>query len=219
MSRLNLALRQRWAKLSFGQQNQVLILACALLLGLYGLWYSGIYKEITRQHNMISRLHNRMETRAADIPQPKPGAATERRIDELKARIGSDQASLARLQQRFVPDDQAELQQKLRHELSTLASGLNMRVVRLENARRRQSDKAPTLDEVNQHNNPYGRPLLLFEAWGSYFALQSLLDELGTLSYTVAPVTLQVRAEETAANAQQALSTPQNLRIELVLAI
>lgn len=210
-----------WQRLSAAQQNQVLVLVCAVLLGAYGIWYSGVYKEIANSENMIGRRENRMETRAADVPQPKNNSATEKQLAGIKAQLERDQRSLQRLEQRFVPADSPEQQQTLRRELSTMANGLGMRVIKLEGALQRSDkvDEAPELNEAAEIDKRYGRPLLVFEVWGTYFALQTLLDELGTLSYTVAPVNLQVTADEPKMSARQALEVQQLLRIEMVLAI
>jgi hypothetical protein len=210
-----------WKRLGRSQQNQLLLLFCACLLGGYGVWFSGLHKTITDTENRISRLQNRIETRAADLPQPQSSATTERQIADLQAQLELDQRTLERLLQRFVPLDNAQQQQTLRRELSTLASGLGMRVIKLESALRRSNKVAEAPDpgahaHIDRH---YGRPLLLLEVWGTYFALQTLLDELDTLSYTVAPVNLQVSADEPKMTARQAMEVPQLLRIEMVLAI
>lgn len=221
MNNIKIKAQNFWHRLSSTQQNQILVLICAFVLCGYGLWYSGVYKSISDHENMISRRENRMQVRAKDIEQPKSAAATEKQIADLQSQLEVDKRNIKRLLQRFVPINDPGQQQSLRRELSNLANGLGMRVIKLEGALHRSRDvnEAPELSGTADIDKRYGRPLLVFEAWGTYFSLQTLLDELDTLSYTVAPINIQIEADEPKMNARQALDVQQLLRIELVLAI
>jgi hypothetical protein len=214
-------MRNLWYRFNNTQQNQILILVSALMLGAYALWFSGLYKDNTKLEQMINRRLDRIETRAAPIAEPTNSAATEKQIQQLQKNLTDNNRNLQRLLQRFAPLDNPVQQQLLRRELSELASGLGMRVIKLEGALKRNKDLqiAPDFDAKSEIDRRFGRPLLIFEAWGSYFALQTLLDDLDSLSYTIAPVNIRITADEPTMSARQALEHQQVLRIELVLAI
>ena len=214
-------MRNLWYRFNKTQQTQILILISALILGTYALWFNSLNKDNTKLEQMINRRLDRIEARAAPIAEPKNSAATEKQIQKLQKHLAENNRNLQRLLQRFAPLDNPEQQQLLRRELSELASGLGMRVIKLEGAlrRSRDSEKAPSLDKNSEIDQNFGRPLLIFEAWGSYFALQTLLDDLNSLSFTISPVNIRLTADEPTMNARQALEHQQVLRIELVLAI
>ncbi len=214
-------MKSLWLKLSKTQQNQLLILITAVMLAGYGLWYSDVYKDIADTENRINRRLDRIENRAETVVQPKSTVGLEKQIEEISGKFEQDKLSLRRLLQRFTPIENSQEQQKLRRELSDLANSLGMRVIKLEGSLKRSDDinNAPEVDQESDVDRVYGRPLLIFEAWGSYFAVQTLLDELNTLSYTVAPIRFQVIADEPNMNARQALEVQQLLRVEMVLAI
>ncbi|GAA6168673.1 hypothetical protein [Sessilibacter corallicola] len=214
-------MKSLWLKLSKTQQNQLLILITAVMLAGYGLWYSDVYKDIADTENRINRRLDRIENRAETVVQPKSTVGLEKQIEEISGKFEQDKQSLRRLLQRFTPIENSQEQQKLRRELSDLANSLGMRVIKLEGSLKRSDDinNAPEVDQESDVDRVYGRPLLIFEAWGSYFAVQTLLDELNTLSYTVAPIRFQVIADEPNMNARQALEVQQLLRVEMVLAI
>ncbi len=214
-------MKSLWLKLSKTQQNQLLILITAAMLAGYGLWYSNVYKDIADTENRISRRLDRIENRTETVIQSKSTVGIEKQIEEIGGKLEQDKQSLRRLLQRFTPIENSQEQQKLRRELSDLANSLGMRVIKLEGSLKRSDDinNAPEVDQESDVDRVYGRPLLIFEAWGSYFAVQTLLDELNTLSYTVAPIRFQVIADEPNMNARQALEVQQLLRVEMVLAI
>ncbi|OUS30921.1 hypothetical protein A9Q99_05285 [Gammaproteobacteria bacterium 45_16_T64] len=210
-----------WTRLGNTQQTQILVLASAALLGLYMLWFNGIYKDNVALDQKISRRINRLESRAVTPPPTKNTAGSEKKIGKLQKSVDDDNRNFQRLLQRFAPLDSPEHRQTLRRELAELASGLGMRVIRLEGAlgRSKDSSSVPTFDEGSDIDKHTGRPLINFEAWGGYFALQTLLDDLSTLSYTVAPIRVELIADEPKMSARQGVEQQQILRINLVFAI
>lgn len=210
-----------WHKFSRSQQNQLLILFCALMLAGYALWYVKVYKEINFNERMISRREDRMAKHAAPVPEPKGKVVTDRQLKEAETKKAEEERNLRRLLQRFVALDDVQARQVLQRELSELSSGLGMRVIKLEGALRRsvRENEVPDFEKVPDADVRYGRPLIIFEAWGSYFALQTMLDELDSLSYLVSPVNIRITADEPRMTARQAVETQQLLRIEMVLAI
>ena len=210
-----------WSRLGKTQKTQIIALFCAAIIGGYMLWFNSINTTNMDLENKISRRENRLEARSVATPKTKNSASTEKQIRQLQKKLDGDNRNLNRLLQRFAPIDDQEQRQILRRELSDLASGLGMRVIRLEGAqgRARNTDSVPTFDETSDIDKHTGRPLINFEAWGGYFALQTLLDDLDTLSYTMAPVKIELTADEPKMSAQQGVEQQQILHINLVFAI
>jgi len=212
-----------WQRLSSIQQTQILVLFSALILAGYLLWFKTIYQDNVKLEQQISRRENRLASRANPLSAVQNSSTAEKDIKALEKALALEKRSLQRIRQRFVPLDNPEQQQRLRRELSELASGLGMRIIKLEGAMRRSKNdtlqNAPDFNEQSEIDPRYGRPLVIFEAWGNYFALQTLLDDLNSLSFIIAPVNLRITADERPMNPQQALQVQQILHIQLVLAI
>ena len=210
-----------WARLGTTQQTQILVLGCAAIIGGYVFWFNSINTENINLEQKISRRANRLAARTVTVPQARSTIGTENQIKELQKKLDIDSRNLKRLLQRFAPIDDQEQRQILRRELSDLASGLGMRVIRLEGAQARttQSNAVPDFNSTSDIDQYTGRPLIKFEAWGGDFALQTLLDDLDTLSYTMAPIRIQLTADEPKMSAQQGLEQQQILHINLVFAI
>lgn len=203
-------------KLNRAQKIQVGILSFTLLFTGYIYWYAGVYGEINSNSNMISRAENRIKLRKSEaLPAPKK-SASEHELEKARKQLEEAEMALSRFSQRFVGDDESNLQQQLRHEISELATGLKMHVITFEDAAKRtgRDDDVPIFQEVNRE---YGRPLLKLHALSHYSAIQTFLDELGTLSYYVAPVHFKLIAEEPRIKAEQALQQKQMLRFEVIL--
>lgn len=210
-----------WTSLNRTQQNQIIILGCAAFIGAYALWFTGVHKNNADLENKINRKTDRVEARKTQISEIKSDTKSLAAIKKTDELLEEKEQTFRRLSQRFVPVGAQEQQQKLRRELSELAKGLGMRVIRLEGSMRRPGDEtqAPDFNDSSEISKNYGRTLLVFHAWGSYFSTQSFLEELDSLSYFVSPVNFRIIATEPRLTAQQASQQQQTLRVELVLAI
>lgn len=214
-------MKEQWNKLTRAQQNQTLILVMAVVLGGYGFWYSGVHKELANTENLISRKQNRLEKRASVQPAPKVAKASEKEITTLRETLVQEEADFRRLMQRFVPLDSQQQQQRLRRELTNLATGLGLKITRLEDVGRRSGNdqNAPDFGNYTEVDPRYGRPLLSLQAWGPYFGVQTFLDELASLSYVVAPVNFRLMAQEDENQAPNSRPEAPVLKVEMVLAI
>jgi len=214
-------MKEHWIKLTRAQQNQTLILVTAVMLGGYGFWYSGVHKELAKTENLVSRKQNRLEQRASVQPAPKAARASEKDITALRDALEQEEADFRRLMQRFVPLDSQQQQQRLRRELTNLATGMGLKINKLEDVARRagNAQTAPDFGNYTEVDPRYGRPLLALQAWGSYFGVQSFLDELASLSYVAAPVNFRLLAQEDEDQTPNSRPEAPVLKVEMVLAI
>lgn len=205
--------------ISSKQQIQLIILVMALLVTGYSFWYAGVFKATAYNQNMINRAQNRLSVKAKKTPAVPKTTVSAKQLIAKQEQLTQAQLTLTRLQQRFVPLQSKDEQQRLRHEISELAASLQMRVIVMEDAQRgggRDGRVAPKFEEVSSY---YGRPLIVLQALTQYHAAEAFIQELGTLSYFVAPVHMRLLAEEMSTNVREAVQQQQPLRLELILSI
>lgn len=180
-----------WLGLSHKQQTQYLVLISAVLVMAYGAWYFQLSKDVDYAKRMLDRRENRIETRAGSVAEPVGNVGSmQRNLDKLSVKVTRVETRYEGLKKRFVPLQSSSLRQLLKTEIAEKASSLGMRIKRFEDgARPDNEDTAPgnelALQEVN---NRYSRPLMLFETKTTYFRLLKFLDGLNGLSYHVSPV-------------------------------
>lgn len=203
-------------QLSKKEKTQIIILVLALAIGGYGVWYAGVYDKVSHTENMINRAKNRIKVKKErTLPVPEK-ATSENELQKARELLKEAKLAYKRVSQRFVSLNSKKEQQRLRHEISELATSLQMHVIILEDAQRAHigKDEAPRFEQVNRD---YGRPLLELHAITHYFAVQTFLDELNSLSYFVAPVHFKLEAEESRLKPEQAAQQQQLLRLEVIL--
>ena len=214
-----------WQSLARKQQNQLLILLMAVALGLYGLYFIGLNKEIKKAESMISRTKHRMELRFKNIEAPRQNPQVlKKNLDQLTTTLLAQEEKLVALEATLIPLDSMAHVQKMRLEVSRLAerSGMVIRKMEGKNSRR-SKNKMDTLSEEymrSQTNNRYHRPLVKVTAVVDFRGLLTFLDGLRQFDYNVSPVNLKVRAMvPEQLDASTALDYRQLLRIELLLAL
>lgn len=217
-------MKEMWQKLPKKQQNQYLLLLSALLIMAYGAWYFQLSKEVEHAQSMLDRRVNRLESRAASVAEPVGNlGAMQRSLDKLVVQVASAEKGYEGLRKRFLPLESSSLRQLLKTEIAEKASSLGMRIKRFEDGSRPDNEESAPGSELalQEVNNRYSRPLMLFETKTTYFRLLEFLDALNGLSYHVSPVkVLKLEAwtpDDYSANA--ALQQNQIIDVGLLLAL
>lgn len=224
-------LYQRWQAFSPRNRNVALVLAVALLIGLYVMlaWphSGGRLKEMEYQQQKQrarQKAGNGKQVNAQTLPdlggqspeQARKELGTLRsRIEELKARQVALRARLLNL-------DNTEGMLNLKSQLITLAESGDMEVQSLEHVFIRDGDqnRPPTPERLAEAagRNPYKRPLIRLKARASYRGLMQFLSGLGNLEHIAAPVKADIRVRS-APSGTPTTAPQQWLDVELQFAI
>jgi hypothetical protein len=218
-------LTQWWKSLARKQQNQMLILIMAAVLGVYGLYYIGLNKEIAHAEAMVDRAKNRIKRKYRKIQTPKENPVLlKKKLDELSVSLSQQQDKLRRVEVLLMPLDAMEHVQKIRLSISRLADHSGMTIRKMEGKITRRTSNirsVPRKDFLkSQTNNRYRRPLLEVVATVDFRGLLVFLDGLEQLEFNVSPVNIQVNAlVPDNLNPEQALEQQQFLQVKLLLAL
>jgi hypothetical protein len=218
--------KRAWKKLKNKQQNQILFLLVALMLGGYGFFYTILDKQISYAENMVSRAKNRIEAKFGKLTQievsPKRLKASLSKLDKS---VSEKQLRLQKIKSGFAPIGSFAQLQEMRLAISKLAERSRMVVSRMEGGggTRLGTNKevSPGKDFIQlQTRNRYKRPLLNLVAVTDYQGLLAFLDGLDAIRYTVSPVNLKVKAKvpETL-KSEQAVELKQYLEVTMLLAL
>jgi len=217
--------KQWWKSLARKQQNQMLILMMATMLGLYGLYYLGLNKEIKHAKNMINRTKNRIKLKYSKIQEPKGNPVLlKKKLDKLSLALVQQQEKLTAIEASLIPLDSMAHIQQMRLAISRLAerSGMIIRKMEGKNSRRSSNTQsAPGKDFLqSQINNRYRRPLVKVTSTVDFRGLLAFLDGLKQLEYNVSPVNIKVNAlVPDQLDPEQALEQQQFLQLTILLAL
>jgi len=179
-------------------KNLLLILAASvLILGyIFGI-YAPLRQETQFTQNMVNRQMNRLETRAS---LPDPPAISEAQLAEDLDRLAADrrglEARVGLFEERFVSLDTVDGVKALRLEIASLAEWAGLDVERFGevNERNETVDSLSALDGMIRA--PYGRPVMRFEAKGSFGQIEQFVRSLGRLEDSAAILRLDIAAPE-----------------------
>ncbi len=218
-------LQQWWKPLPRKQQNQMLVLLMAVVLGGYGVYFLGLNKEIKQAENMMNRTKNRMAAKYKNIKELKQSPVLiKKKLDALTVNLQQKSDKLAVLEALLMPNDSMKDVQKMRLSISQLAENSAMVISRMEGKISRSiSDIADKPGESflrDQLNNRFHRPLIQVVSTVSFKGLMAFLEGLKKLEYNVSPVEINIHAlvpEEL--DPDTALEQQQFLRVRLLLAL
>jgi len=194
-----------------------------LVIG-YGAWNFQLNKNVDHAKSMLDRRINRIEVRTTSTAEPIGNlGAMERSLKNLIVQVEKAEKNYSRLQKRFLPLNSSSLRQNLKTEIAEKAAQYGMRVKRFEDgARPENDDVVPSWElELQEVNNRYSRPLMLFETKTTFIRLIQFLDSLKSLSYQVSPVKILKLEAWTPKDqtANTALQQQQVIDVELLLTL
>lgn len=172
------------------------VLICvSLLMGWMFLIYSPLRTQTQEAENMIDTIQKRIKTRAAlpeppAVSEPKLQAELEE-LEEIRDQY-LDQVEVR--EARFVSLDTIDGIRELRFLIANLAeqSGLDVKRFGTLND---EGEVADSLEAMRGNIvEPYGRPVLNFEAKGGYPQITKFVDSLSDLDNSVAIIRLTMKA-------------------------
>jgi len=216
---------QWWKPLPRKQQNQMLVLFMAVVLGGYGAYFISLNKDIKHAENMMNRSKNRMAAKYKNIKEPKQNPAViKKKLDILAADLQQKSDRLAGLEESLMPLDSMTHVQQMRLSISQLAERSGMVIRKMEGRiDRRMSDVESEPGEEflrAQLNNRYQRPLINLTSTVDFRGLLAFLDGLQGLDYNVSPVKINIHAlVPDQLDPDSALQQQQFLRLRILLAL
>lgn len=196
------------------------VLFCVLLImGWVFLIYAPLREQKNHTQNMINRAQNRIETRAKmpDPPAVLP-AKLERDLTELETERDALLDAFDDRDARFVDFRVIEELRKLRLEVAELATsaGLNVRRFGARINENEISDSAEAL--ATQIREPWGRPVVTFEASGGYVEITDFVTRLGEMEKSAAILNMAILAPSFEEMVNDKLAT-KRLKLKLELAL
>lgn len=175
----------------------VLLFCIMLILGWMFAVYSPLRTELRSAEGLLSRQMNRITTRTAlpDVPEMSP-KQLQKGLDILYQRHAELRDRVDALEAKFVNLRSADGLRQLRLEIAQIAeaSGLDVKRFGVMAKDGEITDSNGALR--NQIRQPYGRPVLSFEATGSFSQISNFVDQLGKASHSVGVLSLALEAPE-----------------------
>ncbi len=214
----------RWKRVTKGDRLRLLLVAMALLAGAYGgLIYPVTQKGLSDAEQLVHRRMDRMKKRTKVTAQTQESPQTyAKKLTEAESALSLLQTQWDGARVGFVALEDRDAQQRLLLDISTLAEGSGIQVLKSgalfsatpENA----NGQGPRVDIR------LGRPLLQISARSNYWQLLAFLDGLPDLNHQVSVVQLAmtVRSEEKAKEEKGSDGSPisaDSLDLIMILAI
>ncbi|MBL4613219.1 MAG: hypothetical protein JKY91_05690 [Emcibacter sp.] len=218
---------KKFQDMSRGEQNKILfILGLIVLAGYFGLRYPVINKDMKHQESMANRRADRLAKRVVKIDDPKISTVRlGRQLVALDKSIQDKGTRLDVISRRFASLEDVKQIQELKLELSQLAerSGVYITSIGGNKFVTRENDRSVGNKDSqqllkDQSRNRYERPLTTMKSRTTYVGLMNFLEGLGTLSYNLTVVRLEISVDFDEKK-QELQSGTQPLEVSMLLAL
>lgn len=188
----------KWNEMPKKDQNLILILICALMIGAYtGVVYLSLGEKVFETEKKVSRKENRLNKKTQQLGKLEDPSVYEKKIALIQPELEELTKTYNQLKNGFVPLDDLEKVESLRLELAEQAriTGIVVRSMKTVGARRMDSDSVP--DDASKKlllSNPFERMLININSYTTFTHLLKFLDGLDELSYFAVVVQLNIKA-------------------------
>ncbi len=220
-------LLEKWNENSQRDQNLILVLICATMIGGYiGVVYIyfGLNESVFETRKDVSRKENRLSLKTKTIGDIKDPIIYEKKLNEILPKYNKINDEYNSLKNGFVPLNNFQKVESLRLEISEHArrSGLAVKTMATIDGRVANSQTTPTEKSRKQlTDNKFKRLLLEVNSYATFSSLLKFLDGLEQLSYYTPVVQINIKAvlPELKQNEYEAPSSKQLINVGMIIAL
>lgn len=217
---------EKWNSLPKKEQNLVLILFSAVIIGGYlGFVYLSLGKEVFETQKLVNRKKNRLEVKTKNIGKIDDKAMVyEEKIKKIEPQLKKLQDKYNNLRKRFVPLDSPEKIESLRLEISEYARFANVAIINMGTVGGRKADLPETNADITRKNilnNTFKRMLIEINSYTTFKGLLGFLDGMDELSYYASIVQINIKAvvPEMEPGQYEKASSKKLIAVDMVIAI
>ncbi len=217
----------KWNESSQRDQNLILILICATMVGGYigGVYLaSGLHESVFETKKLVSRKENRLTLKKQKLSNINDPGVYENKLTKIQPEFDEIRKKYNALKNGFVPLDDLQKVESLRLEISEHArkSGLAIKTMATIDGRVNNSRSTPNKESRKKlTRNKFKRLLVKVNSYTTFSGLLKFLDGLEQLSYYAPVVQINIEAviPELGTGESEAPSTKKLINVGMIIAL
>ncbi len=217
---------EKWNDLTKKDQNLVLVLICALMIGVYtGAVYLSLGKDIFEMQNLVSRKENRLGVQNKSLGIIGEDATVyEKKLKEIDPILADYKSKYEKMERSFVPLDQPVKVEALRLEIAEYARYTSVAITTMSTLAGRDKNSTIPPDESSKQlalTNQFNRQLISVSSYATFSSLLKFLDGMDELSYYASVVRIDIKAviADLKPNEFEKPSVKKLIQVDMIIAI